>query len=82
MSNEKASSNRDIEYACTKCGAKKQREKLTARRVIFMTIGLKGKQLRSRTTDWLCEKCRNEDPAWNQKALDTPGFRDVKDASA
>lgn len=73
------SSNRNIKYQCTKCGRQQPREVLTAKQVRFLEIGRGGKVKRSRTTDWLCTGCRNQDPAWTQPAMaGAPGMADTR----
>lgn len=58
---------------CTNCGNHCSKELLTIRKVIFTARTQPSKVLKSRTTDWLCEECRDEDPDWNRKAFDAPG---------
>lgn len=75
----KGSPNRDIQYDCARCDATPGREGLVAVRVQFVTIGKPQRLIRSRTTEWICNPCMEQDPAYNQEALtDAPGMKDVK----
>lgn len=83
----KGSSNRDIKYDCTECGRDVGKDNLVARIVSFKEVGEGGRQIRSRTTGWLCiipaddggPSCRDLDPAWNQpKRVGTPGMADTR----
>lgn len=77
---KKRSSNRAIEYKCTRCDSKTQRSKLTVKRVLFQTMGEGFRTLKSRTTDWLCPVCLKGDPAWTQDKLTAaPGLADVRE---
>lgn len=54
------------DYSCTRCGAPCDRELLTVFKVSFNEMGMGGRVLKSRVSDWLCPKCVKEDPHWNQ----------------
>lgn len=62
----KRSPSRQIPYRCTQCGEERPKEDLTVKKVEFATIGSPFKRLKVRTVAWLCKKCRDGDPAWNQ----------------
>ena len=63
------------DYKCTECGNKPGRENLCVKRVSFNEIGRNGKRLKTRTVAWLCEDCRNIDPAWRaEKHHESPGM--------
>ena len=59
----------NYEYRCTNCGADCERDDLTVKQVAYLKMGRNGKRLRTRTTDWLCETCRDADPPWSQTEL-------------
>jgi hypothetical protein len=67
-----------VTYVCTGCGEEKPRSDLTVKRVQFATMGAGYKTLKSRTTAWLCNDCRDTDPAWTQSLIfDAPGMVDT-----
>lgn len=73
---------RHIEYNCTECGEPYDREILSAKKVSFHAIGVKGRMLRSRTVAWLCPRCLVRDPAWTAEAYAaSPGMADIKAVS-
>lgn len=61
---------RQFVYECTKCGTVPDpdpmtaKSLLTARIVVFKTIGGYGQTVRSRVTGWLCKSCLEEDSDW------------------
>lgn len=64
-----------IKYVCTRCGLVTARDKLTVKRVMFQSMGIKFRTLRSKVVDWLCESCREQDEVWNtEKFFGTPGM--------
>lgn len=58
---------------CTECGNLTSPELLTIKRVAFFARTQSSKTIKSRTTGWLCEKCRDKDPDWNREAYTAPG---------
>lgn len=69
---------RTVSYTCTNCGENKERDELVVKRVQFATMGAGYKTIKSRTTAWLCQACREADPAWNQEFIfSAPGMVDV-----
>lgn len=75
----KGDSHRQIAYVCSQCGANVGKDKLTVKRVMFQTAGMRFKTLRSRVVAWLCQSCRDEDPAWCAPPRATaPGLADTK----
>ena len=54
-----------VMYACTKCGARTERDKLSSKKVMFAGIGVSPTVFRSRTVDWLCESCLGQDDDYN-----------------
>lgn len=62
---------------CTKCNKYCSRELLTVKHIQFTDYPVRGKArpkiLKMRTTDYLCEKCRDADPDWNIPAYTGPG---------
>lgn len=69
---------RTVTYTCTNCGEEKPRSELVVKRVQFATMGAGYKTLKSRTTAWLCEECREADPAWTQELIfSAPGMLDT-----
>jgi hypothetical protein len=70
----KQKSRRQYDLSCDKCKQQFPRAKLFVRRVQFVQLGMNGKVMRSRTTDWLCESCMGEHPDYNRTAhRDSPG---------
>lgn len=68
---------------CTQCGKSYRKGLLTAVKVTFMGIGLNGKVIKSRITDWLCPGCVVKHPAWNKKAWsDAPGHKETTHAAS
>lgn len=77
MSEEKASSNRTIDYRCTRCKTETPPEDLRIKRATFATM--KGKTIRTRTVSWLCPACLAVDVQYNLPARATsPGMADTK----
>jgi len=69
------------DYRCSECGRRFKRDKLTAKLAVFRTLGNQSKQLRSRTTKWLCPSCRNNDPDWMRAERDqSPGAQSTEAA--
>jgi hypothetical protein len=74
-------------YECTRCGRRpaptltEAREGLTVKRVMFTEMGMGGKTLRSRVTEWLCAQCRESDPDFNLPKFVAPGNRSAKDSA-
>lgn len=61
---------------CSECGNKYPRSLLVVKRVVFDTMGVKYKRLKSRTVAWLCPTCLSADSAWNQKKhVEAPGVK-------
>lgn len=64
---------RDIDYKCSKCGAKPVgpggtvKEMLVVKKVLFAEMGTTGRTLKTRVVAWLCPPCTKEDEAWLQK---------------
>lgn len=84
MSNK---SNRDIQYRCTRCGREVGRGNLITKRAVFREMGVQGRTVKSRVTDWLCiipqddgsPSCRDTDTAWiAEERLSTPGMADTR----
>lgn len=70
------------EYRCTNCNRDVGRDNLTVKRVEFCTMGEKFRRLRSRTVAWLCNACREADPAWTaENYYAAPGTKDSPDES-
>lgn len=68
------------EYKCTRCGNKNlKRDELIAVKVSFVTLGSDGQTIKSRTPDWLCFPCLNEDVVWNMEEYDSPGLRTAEE---
>lgn len=59
-------------YACTKCNRVTQREYLVVKKVVFLSMGIGGRTLRSRVTDWLCPDCRLKDDDYSLPAFSMP----------
>lgn len=75
-------SNRNIKYVCSKCQREVGRENLVVQRVQFLTIGVNGKLLKTRTVGWVCRNvenaCLDTDPNWlAERYTGTPGQADV-----
>ncbi len=57
-------------YDCTRCGKKdgatvtEQRANLTAKKVMFVTVGEGPQTLKARIVAWLCNECRDADSDW------------------
>lgn len=54
-----------VMYACTRCGERTDREELSSKKVMFAGIGASPTVFRSRTVEWLCEKCLGQDADYN-----------------
>lgn len=60
------------EYGCTRCNTPTSRDDLIVKKSLFTEMGEGGRSVRSRVTDWLCQKCREEDPDWNLPKFNPP----------
>lgn len=69
------------EYKCTLCGSPTPRDELLAKKISFLTLGSKGKTVKSRTSDWICLKClaSGKDPHWKLDEYESPGMRQADD---
>ena len=73
--------NRPIVYRCSRCATTYKKNQLIAVRVQFIELGVKGKLIRSRTTEWLCNPCMLNDPIYNRESyFASPGNRDLAHA--
>jgi hypothetical protein len=50
--------------SCTRCGSRT--DELTVKKVLFAPLGKGQRVIRSRVVDWLCDECRQTDPAWRE----------------
>lgn len=71
-------------YKCTRCGKMpvpgdnfQSKDLLLAKKVYFFQMGHSGKAVRTRTVEWLCPACIEQDPDWN--APEYPERRFIKD---
>lgn len=74
--------NSNIEYTCSTCGERKERNQLKVKKVVFYEMGPGGKMLRSRVVGWICEdNCLPDDPHWNKQPMNFQNKQKVdKDA--
>ena len=71
-------------YTCGKCGNVRNRDDLLAKKVSYLTLGSKGRTIRSRTVAWICLEClaNGKDPDFMIEAYDSPGMRRADDIAA
>ena len=62
------------EYKCSVCGNHTEAKLLTAKKVMFQSLGVKPTTIKSRIESWLCPRCIIEDPAWKMEAYSSPGM--------
>lgn len=60
-------------YFCTRCKKVTDRDELLAKNVRFMKIGRGGPIVKSRTSEWLCERCVERDNVWRLPQYYSPG---------
>jgi len=79
--------NRPIDYSCSECRRKVGREHLMAVRVQFKEMGVHGRIVKTRTTEWLCtipqengdQSCLDSNPAWQaDRMAESPGFKGTR----
>lgn len=59
---------------CTLCGNSFPREQITVIRTVFCTPGRPYRTVKSRTTAWACDTCRDTIPGWLSEPYDSaPG---------
>lgn len=64
-------------YECTQCKATPGRDLLTVKKAVFLEMGMGGRIIRSRVTDWLCPSCTAKDPDYRREAFTAPGTKRV-----
>jgi hypothetical protein len=71
-------------YVCGLCETIRPRDELLAKKISYLTLGAKGKTVRSRTKDWVCLHCiaDGKDPDFDIEAYDSPGMRRAEDVEA
>lgn len=71
-------------YRCDLCGNVRNRDDLLAKKISYITLGARGKTVKSRTKQWDCVFCLAEgkDPDWDIQAYDSPGMRRADDVEA
>lgn len=71
-------------YVCGLCDNIRPRDELLAKKISYITLGAKGKTIRSRTKDWICIHClaAGKDPDFEIEAYDSPGMRRAEDVEA
>lgn len=71
-------------YTCGLCGNVRSRDELLAKKISYLTLGSKGRTIRSRTKNWTCLEClaKGKDPDFNIEAYDSPGMRRAEDIEA
>lgn len=71
-------------YVCGLCKNIRQRDELLAKKISYITLGAKGKTVRSRTKEWVCLHCLAEgkDPDFDIEAYDSPGMRRAEEVEA
>lgn len=62
------------EYKCSACGKHEKAELLTAKKVMFQSLGVRPTTIKSRIESWLCPQCVVKDPAWQMEAYSSPGM--------
>lgn len=62
-------------YHCSSCGNEEKRDRLMAKKVVFLTMGEGGKTIKSRVIAWECPTCVVKDPHWNLEKFDAPGSK-------
>lgn len=68
-------------WPCSVCGDETQpKTQMVAKRVTFTTLGSGYDVLRSRTTHYLCPKCREKDAEWLSPPFSGPVVFDEKSA--
>ena len=69
----------DTIYRCTVCLQRVERNDLLAKRVVYTTMGVPTRTIRSRTVAWVCSACREEDSAWTSEPhASSPGMAHTK----
>lgn len=64
---------RTQKYVCTSCGRDTPRERLLAKKVQFVEMGVGGRNQKSRVIAWLCPDCVAKDVDWNREKFKAPG---------
>lgn len=60
------------EYACTRCEAPTQRDKLMVKKAVFLEMGEGARTFKSRVVGWLCPKCVSQDEDWQREKFNPP----------
>lgn len=71
-------------YRCDLCSNIRKREELLAKKISYLTLGQKGKTIKSRTKGWHCLEClaAGKDPDFDIEAYDSPGMRRAEEVDA
>lgn len=71
-------------YTCSLCGNIRNRDELLAKKISYITLGARGKTVKSRTKQWICIFClaSGKDADWDIEAYDSPGMRRAEDVAA
>lgn len=74
---------RSVDYSCEDCGRATDRDELLVKRCVWLRLGRKGKQIKSRAVKWVCNDCAAVDPDWNRRPhADSPGLRGTRIAES
>jgi hypothetical protein len=80
MTLPKRKSSRNIIYKCGDCHQEFPKVDLMVKKSVWVTAGVGGRTVRSRSIKFQCQPCREADVEWNREPLwDAPGMADVKE---
>lgn len=71
-------------YNCSLCKKVRARDDLLAKKISYLTLGARGKTVKSRTKQWICIYCLadGKDPDYDIEPYDSPGMRRAEDVEA